>query len=218
MTRKAGFLRNADRLLGRTATAVAAATGVGLVGQAQEAHAQIVYSGPVNIAIPPTTAGVYLNLVTGVNDPNPSLVPGWDINPYGSASLIWFNPGAPAGGVYLNGGVTNAALGTVVDSTGTYAGGTATNGFNFNSDNNYVGIRLQNEAAGNATDYGWFQVHLGASFTDPARAIIGYAYEASGNGINVGATGVPEPTSLALLSVGAGGLAAFRRYRRKTTV
>jgi hypothetical protein len=218
MTRKAWFLSNVDRLLGRTATAVAAATGVGLVGQAQEAHAQIVYSGPVNIAIPPTTAGVYLNLVTGVSDPSPTNVPGWDINPYSSTALIWFNPSAPAGGVYLNGGVTNAALGTVVDSTGSYAGGTATNGFNFNSDNNYVGIRLQNEAAGNATDYGWFQVHLGASFTDPARAIIAYAYEASGNGINVGATGVPEPTSLALLSVGAGGLAAFRRYRRKTTV
>jgi len=225
MNRKA-LIGHVDRLVGRTATAVAAATGVGLVGQAQEAHAQIVYSGPVNIAIPATTAGVYLNFVTGVNGPVPGNVPGWDVNPYSSGTLTMFNPAAPAGGVYVvnyPGGTSatapdNLPFGTLISAASGFGSGvvetTGISAFTLNSDNNYVGIRFQNEANANATNYGWFQVHLGADYIN-GRTIIGYAYEASGVGILSGATGVPEPTSLALLSLGAGGLATFRRYRRK---
>ena len=126
MTRKAGFLRNADRLLGQTATAVAAATGVGLVGQAQEAHAQIVYSGPVNITIPTTTAGVYLNVVTGVNNPSPSGAPGWDVNPWGSGSFFLYGTGTGNGFASNFAGGTSATLadnlplGTLVDGSFTY--------------------------------------------------------------------------------------------------
>jgi hypothetical protein len=229
-TRKSRFLGHADRILGKTATAVAVATGAGLVGQAQEAQAQIVYSGPVNIAIPLTTAGVYVNVVTGVNNPSPGLVPGWDLNPFSATVLSWFAATPNASSGYVNnfpGGtsatlVDNLAPGTPINGVSGYtwaannaSESTGPTAFNFNSDNNYVGFRFQNEAAANQVQFGWVQVHLGATFIDPARSIIGYAYESSGASILSGATGVPEPTSLALLSVGAVGLTTYRRLRRR---
>jgi len=190
--------------------ALAAVGVVAGVGTAQHADAAIVASGPVNIPIPLTTAGVYLNIVTGVNNASPSLVPGWDINPYGSTSLILFNPGAPAGGVYASvGGNFDLTLGTLVDSTSTYGSGTMST-LNFNSDNNYIGFRFQNEAAANQVQYAWAQLHIGASATDPARAIIAYAYENSGAGILVGA--VPAPSAgMAALALGGIGLLGRRR-------
>jgi hypothetical protein len=196
--------------------AYATLAGVALAAPAlaPTADASIVYSGAVNIAIPITTAGVYLNVQTGVNNPNPASVPGWDVNPYGSTSLILFNPAAPAGGVYE--GAANAfnlALGTPVTAAGPYSAGT----YNptLNSTSNYVGFRFQNEAAGNQTQYGWFQMSFGTSATDPARAIIGYAYENTGLPINVGDTGVPEPTTTALLGVMAAGAFGVRAWRKR---
>ena len=208
--RKSHLLNQAERILGKTATAVAVATGAGMACPSQ-AHAQIVYSGPVNIPIPLTTAGVYLNLVTGVNDPNPGNVPGWDINPWNAANLSWFDS-TTNNYVVLAGAPTNLALGTLIGPASTFGSGVSDGTFNFNSDNNYVGVQFTNESTA-ATDYAWVQVHLGASFTDAARAIIGYAYDNSGAPIVAGATGVPEPSSLALLSLGAVGLVARRRQR-----
>lgn len=186
------------------AAAMAAAVVVG--GAAQAA---VVSSGPVNIPIPVTTAGVYLNFVTGVNSPSPSSAPGWDVNPWATGSLSMFNPSSPTGGVYVgSGGYYNLLAGALVDASSSYTSGTnsATAPLNLNSDNNYIGVRFLNEGTG-LVNYAWMQIHLGASQTDPARAIIAYAYEDSGAGITV----APAPASLAL--VGLGGLFAGRRRR-----
>jgi PEP-CTERM motif len=207
-TRK--LLNRVDTRLAACA-AVAAATGASMA--VKTADATIIYSGVVNIAIPITTAGVYLNVVTGVNDPNPSNVPGWDVNPYGSTSLILFNPSVPAGGVYENlAGNFNLPFGTLVSAAGTFGSGTMTT-LNLNSDNNWVGFRFQNEANGNQIEYAWFQIHIGASSIDPARAIIGYAYEDSGGSILVGQ--VPEPSTFALLGVMAAGALGVREWRKR---
>ena len=186
-----------------------AAAAVAVVGATQAANATVVYSGVVSIAIPVNTAGVYLNVVTGVNSGNPSAVPGWDINPFSSSGLAFFNPAAPAGGVYVATGalVSNLALGTMIDPASTYGSGNAAATFNLNSSDNLVGFRFQNETT-SAVNYGWVRIRLGASLTDASRAIVGYGYEDSGAGIGAGV--VPAPGSLALIGL-AGGIAARRR-------
>ncbi|MFM9996761.1 MAG: PEP-CTERM sorting domain-containing protein [Phycisphaerales bacterium] len=199
-------------------SAAAAAATVAVVPQ-QSAEAAIVYSGVVNINIPSTTAGVYVNFVTGLNSSVPASVPGWDVNPWSTTALNYFNPGAPAGGVYVQGGGTgtntaNLVPGTLISAASVYGAGTAASTgllpHVFNSSNNIVGFRFQNEANGNATHYGWMRISLSATFGAQPRAIVEYAYEnVAGAGINAG--DVPTPGSLALLALGAVGLAGRRR-------
>lgn len=192
--------------------ACAAAAGAAMVGAAQQAEAGIVWSGAVNLPIALTTNGLYLNVVTGaINEPgntSGSSVPGWDLNPYGSTSLIMFNAAAPANPTYVMG---NIAPGTLVDGASVYGSGTVTNGapYNLNSSDNLFGFRFVNEAAGGQVQYGWFRVALGASTSTADRKVVEYAYENTGQGINAGA--VPAPGSLALLALGAAGLAGRRR-------
>lgn len=196
-------------------SAVAAAAAVG--GAVQNADAAIVHSGLVNINIPTTTSGVYLNVVDGANGPSP--VAGWDLNPWSSSSLNYFNPSAPAGGVYVIGGgtgtnVANLVAGTMIDGASTYgAGSAATTGslpHILNSSDNLVGFRFQNEANGNATHYGWMRVAVAGTLNGQPRAIVEYAYEDQA-GVGIPAGAIPAPGSLALLALGAAGLMGRRR-------
>ncbi len=205
---------NTLSLLNRVDARLAACAAVAVAGTAltaTPANADIIYSGPVNILIPVTTSGIYLNVVTGVVAPTPAGSPGWDVNPYGSSSFSLFNPGTP-GSVYQGSSNNfNLAVGTLVGPAGPFSSGTF-GPANFNSSNNYVGFRFTNEATG-VIDYGWFQVFLGATATDPARAIVGYAFENTGATINVGQ--VPEPNTFALLGLVAVGGAGIRAWRKR---
>ncbi|MBX7102828.1 MAG: PEP-CTERM sorting domain-containing protein [Gemmataceae bacterium] len=218
---KTRLLSQADRLLGRTATAVAVAAGAGVLGITPTAQAGIVYSNTV-IPIPVNLDGVYLNVITGLTGTAGSGTAGWDINPYSATTLQWFQPNTTNHGFITNLGssatlVDNLAIGSLIDVSSTFGSGTAgseatgATAFNLNSSNNFVGFRFLNEGT-SQINYGWVQVALGATFTDPARSIVGWAYEDSGAGITV--TPVPEPSSMALLSVGAAGLVAYRRRRQ----
>ncbi len=224
-TRKSRLFGKADRILGRTATAVAVAAGAGVIGFPQSAQAQIVYSGVVSIPIPVNVDGVYINVVTNLTGTTGGTTAGWDINPYSASTLQWFTPSATTHGVVSGfpGGssatlVDNLPLATLVSGLSAFGSNqvseaTGATAFLLNSDDNYVGFRFVNEGAGGATNFGWMRIHLGASFTDAARAIIGYAYDNTGAGIPVGAVAVPEPSSMALMSLGAAGLAVIRRRR-----
>ena len=206
----------ADRILGVTAAAVAAAGGAGIVGTTATVEADIVYSGPINLAVPDTIDGLYLNVVTGATGSTGGSVAGWDVNPYsalagqfnlwGFTTTTWFSTGTIAGPY-------NQPIGTAVDGTGAFfrpGGGTDIGPqMNLNSDQNYLGFQFTNEAAGNQIQYGWMQFQFGA--TAGERSIIGYAYEDSGGGIAIGV--IPEPSTFGLLALGAVGLATMRRRR-----
>ena len=94
----------------------------------------MIQSAAANVAVPLTTAGVYINVVSGVTNTVPANAPGWDINPWGSATstsaLNFFNASAPTGGVYVAsvvGQVASLSLGTVVGpATLLYGSGQAT--------------------------------------------------------------------------------------------
>lgn len=221
-------LKISPRVDGRLA-AYATLAGAALAAPAiPNADADIISSGPVNIVIPLTTAGVYINVVTGVNNPVPGNVPGWDLNPFSASGLSWFaaTPTATSGYVQnFTGGasatlVDNLAIGSPIGGTFGYTWATNTGSettgitaFNLNSNNNYVGFRFVDAGVnGGAVCYGWAQVHIGASLTDPSRAIIAYAYD------NTGATipaGVPEPSTMALLGVMAAGALGVRAWRKR---
>ena len=209
-------LTAAPRLNGRL-VAYATLAGVALAAPAV-AKAQVFNSGTVNINIPSTTAGVYLNVVTGVFNIAPASAPGWDVNPWGATGLGLFSPTNPTGGAYvitatnfaanlLPGAVVSAA--SLFGSNGSAAGNSAQ--FALNSANNFIGFRFLNEAT-NAIHYGYMQIALGGTAGGQPRSIVSYSYQMTpGAAITV----VPEPTTTALLGLMAVGAVGVRAWRKR---
>ena len=216
-----------SRIDGRLAT-YATLAGAALAAPAvPTADATVIWSGPVSINIPSTTAGIYLNVATGVFNASPASVPGWDVNLWSSSSLNTFtSTGTGGNGVGLPGGAYvgtgsnyfNLAFGTVISGASTY-GGTGTNTIaaatplNLNSSNNLIGFRFVNQSMANQIQFGWVRVSLSSTPQAQPRAIVEYAYEDSGGSIMAGQ--VPEPSTVALLGVMAAGALGVRAWRRR---
>ncbi|MGH9694633.1 MAG: hypothetical protein ACRD5Z_10850 [Bryobacteraceae bacterium] len=215
----------AGRIDARVA-AYAVLAGVAL-GGAAAAKADIVNSGPVNINIPSTTSGVYLNIVTGVFAATPSEVPGWDLNLWSTSTLeIWANnSNSPDSGVIDNftggtaGSVDNLPGNVTIDNSWNYGRTDATvetsgpTAFVLNSTNNLFGFHFLNESTGQY-DFGAARISLSGSLSAQPRMIVDYLYENNGTPIFF----LPEPPPSALLSlfaVGAFGIRAWRKRRRR---
>ncbi len=199
-----------SRLNKHLAIAATVATGAAAV-----ANAAIVYSGVVNINIPSSTSGVYLNVANGATSGSSSLA-GWDLNPWSGSALNFFSSTSSgqtqATGMVGAGTVaSNLIAGTMIDGSSVFTtnvGTQTTSGLNLNSSNNIFGFKFYHEGAA-AYRFGWVRISLGATAGGQPRSIVEYAYENSGAGIGAGDTGVPAPGALALL--GLAGLTGRRR-------
>ena len=210
----------ADRIIGMTAAAVAATTGAGLVGESPQATADIIYSGPVNIAIPDNIEGVYMNLVTGAIGSSGEDVSGWDINPYsasasepgffnlwGATTTTWLNTAGIIGDAagYL------LAPGTLISDDASFfrpGGGTNVGTAVTLNAANLFGVQFTAEGDDPTNHFGWVEITFGADIR--TRAITGYAFQSTPNAA-IAAGAIPEPGTVSALALGALGLFARRR-------
>lgn len=192
---------------------------------APSAEADIIYSGMVNINIPSTTGGVYLNVATGVNSTATSGAVGWDVNPWSSTNLSMFASAAVnagvGGGVYVGSAVPNnyfnLAFGTIINGSSAFSGtGTSTfggaNPLQLNGSGNLIGFRFFNEGTG-MVNFGWMRISLGGTSGAQPRTLVEFAFDNTGAGIGAGV--IPEPSTLALLSVMAVGAVGVRVWRKR---
>jgi len=190
---------------------------------APQAHAVVITSS-TPIPIPATTAGVYINFLTGATGTSAAAVPGWDFNPYlaGSGTQLGFYWGSlPTLGAGIRGGSVvataggpslNLPVGAVVGPASIFNAGITSQTLNspyLTSGVFTLGFRFHNEAT-NAINYGYLTMQTSATNGFPAT-ILSYAYENNGSAITV----VPEPSTGLMLTAGALALGAVQLRRRR---
>ena len=195
--------------LRRNVAKVALAAALGVAASAPTAA--IIDSGPISINVPHTSAGIYVNLVTGGITATPAV--GWDFNPFGSANLGFF-PNISAGhtaaivATAANSGIAAAlSAGSTIGPASSYqtSGAAQTTGTAYRTTStNYVGISFDNEATA-TLNYGYAQISTTAGTGFPAT-ILRYVYDNTGAPITVTA---PPPTSLYAYNRGNNHLVSF---------
>jgi len=203
MSRGQIMLRADRHLLALSAAAVA---GVGVVGIVENADAAVVYSGVMNVNIPADFTGVYLNLSNNLTGRPASAVPGWDINPWVSSGQWRIFPSStgPGGIVAPTAGNASASAlnpGDPIGPAQAYATSSAT--LLPNGNPTLIGIRFSGNDA--LIHYGWARI---SNSNSPLTAgtLVDWGWEDQANTPIAAGAGIPEPSSLALLAVGAVGL------------
>jgi hypothetical protein len=232
LTKTSLLPKQLDTQLSRHFLACSAFVGAAALMTTQKADAAVVYSGLENFSVPTTNGagGIYLDLTkpgssfiptgsgTGPAEGLNTVLPGWDVNFYGSGAgnLRWAYPtvGGVAQTLAVFNGVSHvAALGAGVMVDGSSSLGTRqTMVPEFTGTTAFMGVEFFD--ASNNERFGWIRITGGPTAGFPAT-IVDWAYDDSGAGIRTGAGIVPEPSSLALgcLAAGAAGLVAWRRRK-----
>ncbi len=214
---------------------------LGLGVAALPAQAVVVYSGTVNIAVPNSFDGLFLNVVTGSTFAGPGFPAlggagaNYDVNIYFSGTWTLFAPGflgqseptpVPAGSKgYVADSPTGTALnlpvGTLIGGSSVFNTSTTPAGALATGATTVLGFRFRNEGPNLAvsTDdtvhYGWARFRLPSSGTGPGT-LVDYAFESTPlTAIAAGVTTpIPEPASYAMFGAGLLGLMAFMRRRQ----
>lgn len=187
---------------------------LGLAAISSQASAAVVYSGVLNLPVPGTFDGTYLNVVSGLATPTTTGNTDYDFNPYiptpgTSTSWSFFQPDSTSGGTVASttsGPALSLSAGTSIGPASVFKTGTAV-GTAFNSSTAaYVGFKFTIEADA-SVHYGWARVSLPTpvtgTTTQAGGTIIDYAYDSTANtAILAGAGVAPEPTTLAALALG----------------
>lgn len=214
------------------AALVAALLGTAVV---TTAHAGVVYSGLLNLVVPNTSAGLYVNMIDGTTFTGPGTFPvlggpgaNYDFNLFGTTTWSVFNPSTsgqsaptpvPAGSKgYLSssasGPVSALTVGAPIGPAQLYNSGSPSAAALVTGQPVIFGLRFRNER--NLADpnddtvhYGWARVIL--TNAQPGT-LVDYGYDDQPN-TEIAAGAVPEPGALSLLALA--GLAAARRRRAR---
>ncbi|MEP6882124.1 MAG: hypothetical protein ABI866_09030 [Dokdonella sp.] len=119
------------------------------------------------IAVPVTSAGIYINLFTGASNVAPGSVPSWDFNPWGaSAGYFWPGTSTPLTG-FVDGGtgvIQNLSNGQPVGPASAFLTGNASAAamatWRIGITNGNLGVRF---VEGGSTYYAWLNVTTGAA-------------------------------------------------------
>ena len=206
-------------------TALAGAAGIAPV-----AHAAIVKSTTLPLTPPSaanTTAfwdidgssGNGFGLANGVS----TFIGPWASLKFGNHHAQMVITGRPGSGFFADLAL-NAVVGPTLANGDKFAGdaggswqaltsnGNALNPFFPKGTPGYLGFKF---TSGGTTDYGWASLLVTGSPSGQGFTIQQAYFDNSGAAIHVGA--VPEPSSMALLALGATGLAAWRQRRKPIT-
>ena len=190
-----------------------------LFGAVPPCQAAIVYSPIVNLAIPVTSPGIYLNIQTGASGTSAAAVPGWDINVGGTSSLNFSSPGG-YNFVRLNtaaptAGPSNLPNVCIVNANGmpnaSWIAGGAADGLTLNSAQNYIGFQFMDSSS--VTHIGYLVLSIGSSVTGADRKIVSYAYNSESITTPGGSSILCFPSPGALALACQAGLLSKRRRR-----
>jgi len=192
--------------------ALAVATSSAIVSSVDAA----VVNWNLNLVVPATEAGLFINIEQQVYGTSPDMNAGWDLNPNGANALIF--GGTTAHGTWMMvdpatgwDSASSFAPGVVVGSSyqfkalpgGNVIFGNAPGLWKENA-NNIFGFRFLN--AQNQVRYGYGVMYIGANALE--RRLVSLSYETTGLSI----VAVPAPGAVAL--AGLAGLAVGLRRRR----
>jgi hypothetical protein len=192
--------------------ALAAAASSAIVSSVDAA----VVNWNLNLVVPATEAGLFINIEQQVYGTSPDMNAGWDLNPNGANALIF--GGTTAHGTWMMvdpatgwDSASSFAPGVVVGSSyqfkalpgGNVIFGNAPGLWKENA-NNIFGFRFLN--AQNQVRYGYGVMYIGANALE--RTLVSLSYETTGLSI----VAVPAPGAVAL--AGLAGLVGGTRRRR----